>query len=172
MPSPYSSKAIANAFITLAENAGASLSPMKLQKLVYFAHGWHLVFFDTPLIKDEIQAWRFGPVVQEVYHEFKEYGNEAIDRRATDLRFTEHALEREEPDVDAADEKVWGLLREVWKIYSPFSAVQLSNMTHAEGSPWKAIADKYQDELPRNIDIPDELIKERFEAMRREGRGA
>lgn len=172
MPAPYSSKAVANAFLSLAEAAGVSISPMKLQKMVYFAHGWNLVFFDTPLIKDEIQAWRFGPVVQEVYHEFKEYGNGAIDRRATDLRFSEHDLEREVPEVDREDEQVWELLREVWKIYAPFSAIQLSNMTHAEGSPWKAIADKYKDELPRNVDIPDELIKECFEMMRKEGRGA
>ena len=38
----YSALTVANYFIQHAENLGARMSPMKLQKLVYYANGWHL----------------------------------------------------------------------------------------------------------------------------------
>ncbi len=173
MPSPYSSKAIANTFIDIAERRGSpKLSPMKIQKLVYFAHGWHLAFYGSPLIRDEIQAWKFGPVVQEVYHEFKEFGNEGIDRKATDLAYEADDLHQVIPVVEEDDESAHYVINQVWEIYSPFTAVQLSNMTHNEGSPWMEISKQFEDELPRNIDIPDELIRRCFIRMKEEGRGA
>lgn len=165
MSAPYSSKAVANEFIELAKADGrGDLSPMKLQKLVYFAHAWHLAFHEDPLIREEIQAWRFGPVVPEVYHEFKNYGNASVSRLATDLSFEKSKLILFEPRIDKADTKTHELIKEIWRVYGIFSPVQLSNLTHAEGSPWSDIALTYGAELPRNIDIPNELIKERFKA--------
>lgn len=163
MSAPYSSKAVANEFIELEKADGrGDLSPMKLQKLVYFAHAWNLVFYESPLIREEIQAWRFGPVVPEVYHEFKNYGNAPVSRFATELSFDNKNLSFFEPRVDKADTKTHELIREIWRVYGVFSPVQLSNLTHADGSPWRVIAEKYGTELPRNIDIPNDLIKERF----------
>jgi uncharacterized phage-associated protein len=76
MSAPYSSKAVANTFLDIAKaNNVADISPMKLQKLIYYAHAWHLAFLGQPLIKEEVQAWKFGPVIPDVYFEFKECGN-------------------------------------------------------------------------------------------------
>lgn len=169
MSASYSSKAIANEFIELAKTDGrGDLSPMKLQKLVYFAHAWHLAFYETPLIREEIQAWRFGPVVPEVYHEFKNYGNASVSRLATELSFENNNLSLFEPRVDQADIKTHELIKEIWRVYGQFSPVQLSNLTHVEDSPWSVIAATYGAQLPRNIDIPNDLIKERFKAKLQE----
>ena len=43
--------AIANFFITLGVERECPPTQMKLQKLVYFAHGWHLGLYDQPLIE-------------------------------------------------------------------------------------------------------------------------
>lgn len=47
--------AIANEFIDLAAEREEQLTPMKLQKLVYYAHGWWLGLTSQPL------AWRGNP---------------------------------------------------------------------------------------------------------------
>ncbi len=39
------------------------MSAMKLQKLVYYSQGWHLVFDGEPLFAERIEAWANGPVV-------------------------------------------------------------------------------------------------------------
>jgi uncharacterized phage-associated protein len=74
--------AIANYFIELAK----FITPMKLQKLVYFAHGWCLALADKPLINEKIEAWQYGPVVSSLYREFKKYGNEGITSPAVEFK--------------------------------------------------------------------------------------
>jgi len=56
---PYSAAQIANEFIRRARQDGIVVDPLKLQKLVYLTHGWHLAFLGTPLINEDIQAWRY-----------------------------------------------------------------------------------------------------------------
>lgn len=55
--------AIANHFIMRRWRDGVHVSPMKLQKLVYFAPGWYLALFNKPLIDERVEAWKFGPVI-------------------------------------------------------------------------------------------------------------
>jgi uncharacterized phage-associated protein len=43
------------------------LSAMKLQKLVYYAQAWSLVWDDRPLFRARIEAWANGPVAPELY---------------------------------------------------------------------------------------------------------
>lgn len=158
---PFPAKAVANAFLELANREGKPLSPMKLQKLVYFAHGWHLAITKRPLIRESIQAWKFGPVVEDLYHEFKEFGNEPITRQASVLRILENnRLEEWHPQID--DENANEIIAKVWEVYGAYSAIQLSNMTHADDTPWHQIASDFPDGLDRRVDIPDDLIRDFF----------
>lgn len=43
------------------------MSAIKLQKLVYYAQAWSLVWDDRPLFSERIEAWAFGPVVPDLY---------------------------------------------------------------------------------------------------------
>ena len=56
---PYNALVVANYFIDKAKAEGVSLTPMKLQKLIYMAHGWHLALYDKPLIDEQFQAWDY-----------------------------------------------------------------------------------------------------------------
>jgi uncharacterized phage-associated protein len=85
----YSPLAIANYFIELAKKKDKFITPMKLQKLVYFAHGWCLALSDEPLIDEKIEAWKYGPVVTSLYHEFKRYGNDGIKEHAVEFKHLE-----------------------------------------------------------------------------------
>src|ERR1700676_3931940 len=78
----HSALAVANWFLARAAADGKSLDPMKLQKLIYFAHGWSLALTDIPLIEEHPEAWDYGPVIPSVYHEFKLFGRKPITERA------------------------------------------------------------------------------------------
>lgn len=50
------------------------ITPLKLQKLLYFAQGIYLIENEDPLFEDPIQAWDYGPVVPAVYRYFRSMG--------------------------------------------------------------------------------------------------
>jgi len=168
----YSSKAVANYFLDLAEGEGNHLSPMKLQKLVYFAHGWHLAIAGAPLVHEQIEAWKWGPVIRSLYHEFKEFGNQSISGRATHVRMkqgppfefqiTTPSIDKEASGAPGDVERTKAILNKVWDVYKGFTAVQLSKMTHKANSPWDKVFQEYSGNPPKGTDIPEEMIRRHF----------
>jgi uncharacterized phage-associated protein len=71
VPVPYSPLALANEFIVRFK-PGEGIEHMKLQKLVYCANGWWLVFNpNQPLVNKAPEVWKFGPVFPSLYHVMK-----------------------------------------------------------------------------------------------------
>ncbi|CDF86372.1 phage-associated protein [Pseudomonas knackmussii B13] len=105
------------------EEAGDLVSNLKLQKLVYYAQGFHLAVYDQPLFDDVIEAWTHGPVVPTVYHHYKAYGSGSIPAPAD---FNLEVFRPEQVE----------LLNEVQQIYGQYSAWRLREMTHEE-APWR-----------------------------------
>jgi uncharacterized phage-associated protein len=168
----YSANAIANDLLTLAEQEHTPVSAMKLQKLMYYAQGWSLAIADEPILNEQIEAWKWGPVIRSVYHQFKEFGDSPITRKVQILRFarvdgklklraTVPTIEREERDPQKL-EFTKALLAKVWDTYKQYTPTQLSNMTHAEGSPWDQIVKRYAGSPPKGTDIPQSVIKRYF----------
>ncbi|MBW4552995.1 MAG: DUF4065 domain-containing protein [Aphanocapsa sp. GSE-SYN-MK-11-07L] len=115
---------VAKYFLSLTdEDSGDLISNLKLQKLVYYAQGFHLALYDEPLFEERIEAWTHGPVVPDLYSAYKHLGLNAIPR-PTDLDFSVY------------DERTRELLDEVYQVHGQFSAWKLCNMTHDE-PPWK-----------------------------------
>ena len=104
------------------ESDDIGLSNLKLQKLFYYAQGFHLALFDKPLFKERIEAWTHGPVVPLMYHRYKSYGGGPIQ------------VHSEHPD--GLDTETTELLEEVYEVFGQFSAWKLRDMTHQE-PPWK-----------------------------------
>lgn len=135
---------------------------MKLQKLVYLAHGWHLYFFKEPLIREHIQAWKYGPVIPILYQETRKYGARPI-RAFVDVDI--YNLLHEEPIpkvVPAKDRRTWDLLRRIWDVYGAHSAVELSSMTHQKDTAWY---ETWHEKGGKNTDgvvIDNDLIKKSF----------
>jgi uncharacterized phage-associated protein len=171
----YDPKAIANYFLKVAEEQGEPLTPMKLQKLVYYANGWHLAINDEPLINEQVEAWSYGPVVPSLYHEFRRFGDQAITEQAFDMVTEsddpwEMALVRLEPTIDDRPNHAdfaRAFLDRIWETYSGYSAIQLSNETHRPGSPWDTVRKQYNGAIPKRTDIPSDLMKEYFRALSR-----
>jgi uncharacterized phage-associated protein len=125
------------------EDAGDSLTNLKLQKLVYYAQGFHLAFYDEALFPERIEGWTHGPVVPDLYHALKQFGSEPVK-----LDW--------EVDPDKYSPEVLGLLDEVYSVYGQFSAVRLRNITHQE-PPWM--------ETPNGETISLELMKDYFKTQ-------
>lgn len=53
---------------------GLSVSPLKLQKMLYYLQSWFMVFFgrDNTLFDDVPQAWVNGPVYPAVFYAYKD----------------------------------------------------------------------------------------------------
>ncbi len=71
---------VANRILLLGLKNDISITNMSLQKLIYFSVGFYHMFSNKMLIDTNIEAWKFGPVSPEVYHEFKSYGKDPITR--------------------------------------------------------------------------------------------
>jgi uncharacterized phage-associated protein len=123
------------------ETAGELISNLKLQKLLYYAQGFHLAITDKPLFPERIEAWIHGPVVPRVYHRFKDYGETALPAAGQRLSFDKETAE---------------LLEEVHQVYGQFSAWKLREMTHEE-APWKS--------TPPGATIPHSLLQSYFKTL-------
>lgn len=153
----YSPKSIANYFLELAHAKGEAISPMKLQKLVYYAHGWYAGYTQQPLINEAVEAWQYGPVIPSLYHEFKRFGARDIKGKAIDFD------PRGPSEVPTpADQQVLKFLENVWNSYGRYTGVTLSEMTHAIGTPWHVTWSKCPG--VRGQDIPFDQIVEWFGA--------
>jgi uncharacterized phage-associated protein len=151
---PYLADAVANEFLELGKG---SITPMKLQKLVYYAHAWNLAIFDVPLISDRIEAWTYGPVIPSLYDEFKEFRGSPITRKAWELDKQGKRIQARIPDED---ERSKALIKKVWKLLGPLTPIQLSNMSHSTSEPWSKIECK-----GANLAIPQELIRDCFKQI-------
>ena len=113
---------VAEYFLYKAQQDEELISNMKLQKLLYYAQGFHLAIFDQPLFSDEIERWTHGPAVTSVYRKYKKH-------RARPIAYPKDF------QLEVIDKKVADLLDEVYEVYGQFSAGALRNMTHKD-PPW------------------------------------
>jgi len=154
----YSPKAIANYFLLRGKREDVPIDPMKIQKLVYFAHGWQLAISGKPLIDERVDAWPFGPVIPTLYHEFKQYGSRTIQGPATEW----DGISSVPTVVRTEDPQTLALLDKIWEIYGGLSGIQLSNMTHEKDTPWYLVSQESNGRIVRGTDIPDEMIERHF----------
>lgn len=144
----HSPEDVAEWFIHRAHQDGEYLSQMKLQKLVYIAHGWSLALRSKPLVSGEFQAWKWGPVMPSLYKRFAMFGSGPID---VDALLPPKGFDREES----------ALLEKIWLVYRRYTASQLSDMTHRRDTPW---SEAYNPEV-RGAVIRNDAIREHYSGL-------
>jgi len=111
------------------------VSNLKLQKLLYYAQAWNLVFSEEPLFSDTCEAWVHGPVVARVFGEYKSNRWAPISDPIG-------------PSV--GDTEIGAHIDNVLDAYGDLGATQLERLTHQE-RPWlEARAGLAPDEPSRN----------------------
>ena len=160
----HSARAIANRFLEIAQEEGKQLTNMQLQKLVYFAHGWHLALTGEPLLTDAVKAWNFGPVIPPLYNSLKVYGTGLV----TEQIKRKNQVEGEPPVVvkEPLSDYEERLLRRVWQVYGHMTGSEMSYLTHQPGTPWEASWNKEKFSV-----IPESLIKEHFLSLKAKKNG-
>ncbi|MFY0614250.1 MAG: SocA family protein [Hyphomicrobiaceae bacterium] len=153
----YTPQHVANYFLKRADEENRPITQLKLIKLVYIAHGWNLALLGEPLFDEPVQAWRYGPVVPSVYHEFKHFGRRSIDQMAENLDLDTMAAEC--PQIPKSDAQTHKILNLVWNAYRKFSGEALIEKTHEEGSPW---SETFEPGVRYSV-IDDDLIRQHFE---------
>ena len=146
----YPALSIAQEFIGMSLRDGRPVDPMKLQKLVYLAHGWHLAFRGQPLLCETVEAWQYGPVIPSLYAQFKRYGARDITTLGPGLQ-----------DAPVITDDVRALLEQVWKKYGTMSAIELSMFTHEAGFAWDLTRNKVH-EAYDGYRMPNDLIADEF----------
>ncbi|KFK95043.1 MULTISPECIES: Panacea domain-containing protein [unclassified Serratia (in: enterobacteria)] len=133
----YPTAAVANAFIDKAL-AGQidDLSPMKLQKLIFFVQSWHLKIYDEPLVDEFFAKWPYGPVIPSLYHDVKSYGSRSITTPISTLVNAEPGFKIVTPKVPSSDTRTNKLIDKIVSVYGPLRGTQLSYLTHLPGTAW------------------------------------
>ncbi|MDM8559063.1 type II toxin-antitoxin system antitoxin SocA domain-containing protein [Candidatus Parabeggiatoa sp. HSG14] len=118
----YKALDVANWFIDqFDKESGDVVTHLKLQKLLYYSECWSQLLLDRELFFENIEAWAHGPVVREVFNEFKSAGWEPLNISGKLVDF---------------DEEVVDVLEQVLEAYGNVSAKTLEQMTHID-QPWK-----------------------------------
>lgn len=137
----YSALNIAEWFLSRSndELEGAGITHLKLQKLLYFAQGVFMADKGYPLFNEDFYAWDHGPVIKEIYQEYKKCGAEKIES-IKNIKLNDSSTEK--------------ILEYVYQNFGQYTAWKLRDMTHNEG-PYNATK---KDEM-----IPKLAINDYFE---------
>ena len=156
--------AVANCILDYAGN----ITNLKLQKLIFLAYGLHLSLYQEKLYSSAIEAWKLGPVVKDIYDEFKNHGREEITTRANILTGDNDFYP---PSIPSDYEKEKMSIIATCLYYGKKSASDLVEITHKMDC-WKSAYDKSKVESDFVIQggnasiIRDEDIAEDFSKIK------
>lgn len=136
-----------------AETPPRHFTPMQLLKLVYLCHGWMLGLYSRPLIQEDVQAWKYGPVIPELYQSVKAYRDSQIPQP---LPGTQNA-----PPLDVYEST---MVDQVMQMYGHQSGIALSQITHAPNTPW---SQTFRGDTLGAV-ISDDLIMDHYQRLYRE----
>jgi uncharacterized phage-associated protein len=132
---------VAECFLHIAgQQVECDITPLKLQKLLYYAEGLSLALRGQSLFSEPILAWRYGPVVRDVFKTYEYAGRNSIPCPAD---FDEGGISEDDMQI----------IETAMKFYGGFSAERLVDMTHSE-YPYI--------NTPRNDAINREIMKKFF----------
>jgi len=114
-----SAKEVAKYFLTKFDSQDKQNSHIKVQKLLYYSQGfWMVLNNQTALFPEKIEAWKYGPVVPDVYYNWN--SGERIFFHTGTLNLKK----------DVTD-----FLDKIWNTFGDWTVSQLVAKTHVE-APW------------------------------------
>ena len=130
--------AAAEQLLHVAHKHRMGLTPMQILKLVYISHGWMLGLHQRPLFDENVEAWKYGPVVPGVYRKYKKFRGNPIESPGKDHK------------EDMVGSKM-NVIGQVFDEYATYTGIELSELTHREGSPWDTAWKAGMDIIPNDL---------------------
>lgn len=123
-----------------SQNPPQYYTPMQLLKLAYIAHGWMLALFNRPLFNEKVEAWKYGPVIPELYEAVKHYKANPVKELTVNSN-------------DVFDIQEQGVIDYVINAYGHIDGITLSQITHAPNTPWSMTYDHvdWGNEISNNL---------------------
>ena len=131
------------------------VTPLMLQKLLYFIQGVYSALYGKPIFEEDCRAWAHGPVYPEVYELFRDFKYNPID----DARFALF-----EGTMDALTEKEKKVIDLVVNTFGMYGGKVLERITHNE-EPWKEARKGYGDSIPSSELLPKDRIMRYYVAI-------
>lgn len=135
----YSAIDVSKYVINRSYDIDFRISNLELQKILYYIQAAFLVEKNKKCFEEKILAWEYGPVVREVYDEYKICGRARIPRQAEsrkpvlNLETFEINLEKVSFNIGEVDK---GIINKILKAYSNITnPFELVRKTHSE-EPW------------------------------------
>ena len=144
----YSALDIANEYIALGNKTNIPITPLRLQKMLYFTQVFSFNSFEEGIIIEETEAWDKGPVYYDVYKKYECYGDNAITTYNKPM------------NLDYQTQRV---LLDVFKKYATMPIGNLIDEIHAKGTPWDLSYNRNH-KAYRTI-IPKEYMKQYFNSL-------
>lgn len=115
-----------------------SITPMKLQKILYFISCEYVKATDCDLLSENFCVWQYGPVLPSVYDEFKSFHGNKITEYAKDANGESFVYnESTSPNLRAA-------IDIIWTFFKRKSGTELSQITHEDGSGWTSAFEQHR----------------------------
>lgn len=162
---PYDPRAVANCILDVARTMMVNqdtITPLALQKLLYFVHAHYLAATGNPAVKGAFEAWPYGPVHPTVYKSFNEFGKNPITKRAK----AKNLLTGEERDLNPPED--WQLNRAIMWVLVSFGhlpAGRLVDLSHVHNGPWHYVSEQVRKGEAVTRQIPDKVTLERGRRM-------
>lgn len=102
------------------------ITPLALQKLLYYSQGFYSAFTDAFLFQDDCEAWAVGPVYTDIYLKYEDYTYSSIDMWTLDEDIFSQVLDSNEMEI----------IDNVIVNFGRYSGKVLEKMTHYE-MPWR-----------------------------------
>lgn len=152
--------------LSFFDSKGDTVTNRKLQKLLYFINAWHLAYFDEPLIKEEPEAWPFGPVFTSSHNEYKqfEFNNISISDLYKDYdddpeKFIQSLIKKTKLEPIQVE-----LIRAVLLKYGSFVALDLELISNND-PPWLNARKGLKEFENRSIPITHESVLETYKQL-------
>ena len=128
------------------------ITPLALQKALYYIQGFHFAFYRTFLFPEDCQAWTHGPVYRDIYFRYRDYRFDPIEKTTTF-----------DTSVFSASEKA--ICDSVINNICCYSGRILERFTHNE-APWLTTRGDLPDSAPSDRIIEKSVIGAYFDAVK------
>lgn len=128
------------------------ITPLALQKALYYIQGFYFAFYRAFLFPEDCQAWTHGPVYRDIYFRYRDYRFDPIEKTTTF-----------DTSVFSASEKA--ICDSVINNICCYSGKILERFTHNE-APWLTTRGNLPDSAPSDRIIEKSVIGAYFDAVK------